>query len=131
MSAILHSLENNYEYLAFRHWRIINYLDEGSIFNKDQGKKLSVRFKGFLNLSWTMNFVTDWANAKSMAKIWYKFHGSRQIKKPFCLGFPVLFFLFVGPQVLLVIAPPPQTNFWIRYCCIILNFISSVFQDKI
>ena len=30
-----------------------------------------------------MNFVTDWANAKSMAKIWYKSHGLRQIKKPF------------------------------------------------
>ena len=26
-----------------------------------------------------MNFVTDLANAKSMAKIWYKFHGPRQI----------------------------------------------------
>ena len=83
MSAILHSLENNSEYLAFRYWSIINYLDEGSIFNKGQGKKLSVRFKGFLNLSQIMNYVTDWANAKSMAKIRYKFHGLRQIKKPF------------------------------------------------
>ena len=33
-------------------------------------------------MSWTMNFVTDWANAKSMAKFWYKFHGPRQIKNP-------------------------------------------------
>ena len=46
----------------------------------------SVRFKGFFNLSQTMNFVMDWANAKSMAKIQYKFHGPRQI----CLRFPVL-----------------------------------------
>ena len=68
------------------HWRIINYLDKGSIFNKGQGKKLSVRFKGFLNLSWTMNFVMDWANAKSTVKIQYKFRGPRQI----CLRFPVL-----------------------------------------
>ena len=85
MSCLLHCvshltfLRKNSEYLAFRHWRIINYLDEGSIFNKGQGKKLSVRFKGFLNLSQTMNFVTDWANTKSMAKIWYKFHGLRHI----------------------------------------------------
>ena len=31
------------------------------------------------NLSQTMNCVLDWANAKSMAKIQYKFHGPRQI----------------------------------------------------
>ena len=35
--------------------------------------------KGYLNLSQTMNFVTDWANAKPMAKIWYKIHGPKQI----------------------------------------------------
>ena len=39
----------------------------------------SVRFKEFKNLSQTMDFVVDWANAKSMAKIRYKFHGLRQI----------------------------------------------------
>ena len=44
-------------------------MDEGRILNKGQGKKLSVRFKGFLNLSQTINFVTDWANAKSMVKV--------------------------------------------------------------
>ena len=40
-------------------------------------------WKSETNLSQTMNFVTDWANAKSMPKIRYKFHGLRQIKKPF------------------------------------------------
>ena len=43
-------------------------------------------WKSETNLSWTMNFVTDLANAKSLAKIWYKFHGVRQI----CLRFPLL-----------------------------------------
>ena len=47
LHCVSHSLENNSEYLVFRHWRIINYLEERSIFNKGQGKKLSVRFKGF------------------------------------------------------------------------------------
>ena len=41
-------------------------------------------WKSETNLSRTMNCVSDWANAKSMAKIWYKFHGPRQI----CLRFP-------------------------------------------
>ena len=36
-------------------------------------------WKSKTNLSQTMNFVTDWANAKSMAKIQYTFHGLRQI----------------------------------------------------
>ena len=69
-------------------FRIINYLLEGSIFNKDQGEKLSVRlsarFKGFLNLSRTMKFVLDFCHRLSIGKIRYKFHGLRQI----CLGFP-------------------------------------------
>ena len=43
-------------------------------------------WKSKTNLSQTMNCVSDWANAKSMAKIWYKFHGLRQI----CLRFSVL-----------------------------------------
>ena len=36
-------------------------------------------WKSKTNLSQTMNCVLDWANAKSMAKIQYKFHGLRQI----------------------------------------------------
>ena len=40
---------------------------------------MSIRLKGYLNLSWTINFVSDWANAKSMVKIWYKVHGLRKI----------------------------------------------------
>ena len=44
------------------------------------------QWKSETNLSLTMNFVTDLANAKSMAKIQYKFHGPRQI----CLRFPLL-----------------------------------------
>ena len=40
---------------------------------------MSVRLKGDLNLSWTMNCVLDWANAKSLAKIWYKIYGPKQI----------------------------------------------------
>ena len=40
---------------------------------------MSIRLKGYLNLSWTMDFFSDWPNAKSIAKIWYKIHGPRQI----------------------------------------------------
>ena len=40
---------------------------------------MSIRLKEYLNLSQTMNFVFDWAIAKSMVKIWYKIHGLRQI----------------------------------------------------
>ena len=36
-------------------------------------------WKSETNLSQTLNFVTDWANAKSMATTRYKFHGLRQI----------------------------------------------------
>ena len=47
-------------------------MDEGSIFNKGQGKKLSVRlsvrFKGFLNLSQTMKFVPDFCHRLSIDK---------------------------------------------------------------
>ena len=39
------------------------------------------------------------ANAKSMAKIQYKFHGPRQI----CLGFPVLFFYLSWDFSMLII----------------------------
>ena len=84
-------------------FRIINYLDKGSIFNKGQGKKLSVRIKGFFNLSWTMKFVPDFCHTLSIGKnlvqsswsktnlkpfksiwamemeIWDKIHGLRQI----------------------------------------------------
>ena len=35
--------------------------------------------KRYLNLSQTMNFVAEWVNAKSIAKIGYKIHGPRQI----------------------------------------------------
>ena len=72
--------------------RIINYLHEGSIFNKGQGKKLSVRFKGFFNLSQTMKFVPGFCHRLSIV------HGLRQI----CLGFPVLF-LFVFDFSMLII----------------------------
>ena len=38
------------------------------VFNKGQGKKLSVRFKGFLNLSQTMKFVPDFHHRLSIGK---------------------------------------------------------------
>ena len=79
LHCVSHSLENNSEYLAFRHWRIINYLDEGSIFNKGQGKKLSVRFKGFLNLSQTMKFLPDFCHRLSIGPVRDKIHGPGQI----------------------------------------------------
>ena len=79
LHCVNHSLENNSEYLAFRLWRIINYLDEGSIFNKGQGKKLSVRFKGFFNLSRTMKFVPDFFHRLSIGPVCDKIHGLRQI----------------------------------------------------
>ena len=59
------------------------YLDKGSIFNKGQGKKLSVRFKGFFNLSQTMKFVPDFCHRLSIGPVRDKTHGPRQIKKPF------------------------------------------------
>ena len=59
------------------------YLDKGSIFNKGQGKKLSVRFKGFLNLCQTMKFVPDFCHTLSISPVHDKIHGLRQIKKPF------------------------------------------------
>ena len=67
------------QFLAFRHWRIINYLDEGSIFNKGEGKKLSVRFKGFLNLSPTMKFVPGFCHRLRIGPVRDKIHGLRQI----------------------------------------------------
>ena len=79
LHCVSHSLENKSEYLAFRHWRIINYLDEGSIFNRGQGKKLSVRFKGFYNLSRTMKFVLDFCHRLSIGPVHDKIHGPRQI----------------------------------------------------
>ena len=60
------------------HWRIINYLDEGSIFNKGQGKKLSVRFKRFINLSQTMKFVPDFCHRLSIGPVRDKIHCPRQ-----------------------------------------------------
>ena len=83
LHCVSHSLENNSEYLAFGHWSIINYLDKGGIFNKGQGKKLSVRFKGFFNLSRTMKFVLDFCHRLSIGPVHDKIHGLRQIKKPF------------------------------------------------
>ena len=74
-----HSLENNSENLAFRHWSIINYLDKGNLFNKGQGKNLSVRFKGFLHLSWTMKFVLDFCHRLSIGPVRDKIYGLRQI----------------------------------------------------
>ena len=88
LHCVSHSLENNSEYLAFRHWRIINYPDKGSIFNKGQGKKLLVRFKGFLNLSRTMKFIPDFCHRLSIVPVRDTIYGLRQI----CLIFPVLFF---------------------------------------
>ena len=79
LHCVSHSLENNSEYLAFRHWRIRNYLDQGSIFNKGKGKKLSVRFKGFFNLSWTMKFVPDFCHRLGIGPVNDKIHGPRQI----------------------------------------------------
>ena len=79
LHCVSHSLENNSEYLAFRHWRIVNYPDKGSIFNKGQGTKLSVRFKGILNLSQTMNFVLDFCYRLSIGLVCDKIHGLRQI----------------------------------------------------
>ena len=49
-------------------FKLINYLDKSSIFNKGQGKKLSVRFKGFSNLSRTMKFVSDFCHRLSIGK---------------------------------------------------------------
>ena len=46
--------------------------------------KKKEHWKSKTNLSRTMNCVSDWASVKSMAKIWYKFHGLRQL----CLRFP-------------------------------------------
>ena len=79
LHCVSHSLENNSKYLAFGHWRIINYLHKGSIFDKGQGKKLSVRFKGFFNLSWTMKFVLDFCHRLSIGPVHDKIHGLRQI----------------------------------------------------
>ena len=79
LHCVSHSLEYNSEYLAFRHWRIINNLDEGSIFNKGQGKKLSVRLKGFFNLSQTMKFVQDFCHRLSIGPVCDNIHGPRQI----------------------------------------------------
>ena len=91
MSCLLHCVSHlTFLKKQFLIFRIINYLDEGSIFNKGQGKKLSVRLsvgvKGFYNLSRTMKFLLNFHHRLSIGKIWYKFHGPRQIKKPFKLS---------------------------------------------
>ena len=61
------------------HWRIINYLEKGNIFNKGQGKKLSVRLKGFLNLSRTMKFVLYFCHRLSIGSVHDKVHGLRKL----------------------------------------------------
>ena len=49
-------------------------------------KNYQLDLKGFFNLSQTMKFIVDFHHRLSIGKIWYKFHGPRQIKKLFKLS---------------------------------------------
>ena len=62
------------------HWKSETNLSQTMIsIEKSETDKKKEHWKSKTNLFQTMNCVLDWANAKSMAKIWYKFHGPRQI----------------------------------------------------
>ena len=55
---------------------------KSSIFNKGQDRKLAVRFKGFLNLSWKMKFVLDFCHSLALAQSVTKFMVQDKFKNP-------------------------------------------------